>query len=144
MRARRRARCLRHREDRTRHPQWVAVELPRGNCAGTTAESRIYSQPMRKIGNRGTRYLFPPADGGHSLPRPGLQIEVERVCDDGHSMCKNRTSAQPGRRYLLPGPGHSRSDTATGTDAPPQSPAANSVVFCTYEVPKALWKKCCQ
>jgi len=33
----------------TRHPGWVAAELPCGNSAGTLAESIIYSQPMRKI-----------------------------------------------------------------------------------------------
>jgi hypothetical protein len=33
----------------TRHPQRVAAGIPRGNRAGTPAESNIYSQQTRKI-----------------------------------------------------------------------------------------------
>jgi hypothetical protein len=33
----------------TRHPQRVAAGIPRGNRAGTLAESISYSQQMRKI-----------------------------------------------------------------------------------------------
>jgi hypothetical protein len=34
---------------RTRHPQRVAAEIPRGNSAGTLAESGIYSHRAQKI-----------------------------------------------------------------------------------------------
>ena len=34
---------------RTRHPARVAAGIPRGNCAGTLAESASYGQQARKI-----------------------------------------------------------------------------------------------